>query len=413
MKTILATAYAINPYKGSEDAMGWNYVTQIARFNKIIAVTRKNNRTGIEKYLSEHSTETTNNIEFLYFDLPYWLRFWKRGSKGALLYFYLWQLLVPFFILKQKKEIDIVHNLNFHNDWTPTWLWILRKPMVWGPIGHHPKIPRNFILNTFGYKHFIADRLRWVTKKFFWNFSLALRLSASKSDKVICMNSSVTKSLKIDQKKVITINSVCSEPVNITHVKKHKFTVLFVGRFVALKGVDVAVRSFAKFYHLLNSNMQQHAEFVMVGKGPEEETIKQLAIDLRIDNAIKIIPWINRAELDNYYNASSVFLFPSHEGAGMVVPEALSYGLPIVCFDNVGPGEFIDESCGIKIPYGNYQSAVNDFAKNLYKLFYTPTLRNKLSEGALQNYFNRFSWNKRGALLNEIYNELLNKTLVS
>ena len=39
-KTILATAYAINPYKGSEDGMGWNFVLQIAKFNRVIALTR-------------------------------------------------------------------------------------------------------------------------------------------------------------------------------------------------------------------------------------------------------------------------------------------------------------------------------------------------------------------------------------
>ena len=48
-KTIVATCYAINPYKGSEDAMGWNFVIQIARFNKVYAVTRENNKTAIEK----------------------------------------------------------------------------------------------------------------------------------------------------------------------------------------------------------------------------------------------------------------------------------------------------------------------------------------------------------------------------
>lgn len=77
-KTILATAYAVNPYKGSEDGMGWNYVCQIARFNKVIAVTRKNNRESIEKYLSENSVPEAGNIRFLYYDLPKWTRFWKR-----------------------------------------------------------------------------------------------------------------------------------------------------------------------------------------------------------------------------------------------------------------------------------------------------------------------------------------------
>ncbi|MBL0191812.1 MAG: hypothetical protein IPQ18_10845 [Saprospiraceae bacterium] len=77
-KTILATAYAINPYKGSEDGMGWNFILQIAKFNRVIAITRENNQEQIEKYILENPDPSYQNIRFLYFDLPFWMRFWKR-----------------------------------------------------------------------------------------------------------------------------------------------------------------------------------------------------------------------------------------------------------------------------------------------------------------------------------------------
>jgi hypothetical protein len=90
-KTILASCYAVNPYKGSEDGMGWNFIYQIARHNKVIAVTRKNNRAAIEKYMQNNPDMVYQNISMLYFDLPYWMRFWKKGSRGAMLYYYLYQ----------------------------------------------------------------------------------------------------------------------------------------------------------------------------------------------------------------------------------------------------------------------------------------------------------------------------------
>jgi hypothetical protein len=57
MKTILATAYAVNPYKGSEDGMGWNMILQIARFQKVIAVTRENNEPKIAQYMKENPSK--------------------------------------------------------------------------------------------------------------------------------------------------------------------------------------------------------------------------------------------------------------------------------------------------------------------------------------------------------------------
>ena len=41
---ILLTAYDINPYKGSEAATGWNFTIQVTRKNKVVAITRKNNK---------------------------------------------------------------------------------------------------------------------------------------------------------------------------------------------------------------------------------------------------------------------------------------------------------------------------------------------------------------------------------
>ena len=61
-----------------------------------------------------------------------------------MLYFYLWQLGLPFWVKNKNWKFDISHNLNFHNDWTPTFLWVLGKPFVWGPVGHHPAIPSEF-----------------------------------------------------------------------------------------------------------------------------------------------------------------------------------------------------------------------------------------------------------------------------
>lgn len=86
--------------------------------------------------------------------------------------------------------------------------------------------------------------------------------------------------------------------------------------------------------------------------------------------------------MNRLYSEASLFFFPSHEGAGMVVPEALSCGLPVLCFDNAGPGEFITDSCGIKVPYTNYEDSISEFGKAINKVFESPSLLKHLSAGA-------------------------------
>ncbi|MBL0135246.1 MAG: glycosyltransferase [Chitinophagaceae bacterium] len=314
MKTILASVYAVNPFKGSEDGTGWNLILQIARFNKVIAITRENNRPHIERYLQENDVPEISNIHFEYYDLPYWARFWKRGNKGALLYYYLWQFFLPRFVRKQKLQFDIVHNLNFHNDWTPSMLWKFKKPFVWGPVGHHPQIPKEYILPVYGTKKWLLDSLRWQAKKFFWNIDPLLSITKKKADYILAINSDVNKKLHVTKSKLVLMPAVATNDMLQVNIQSAQFKIISVGRFVALKGFDVTIKSFANFYHQLPVEKKSAVKLVLVGNGPELPFLKKLIESLGIKDAVEIILWVEREEMNRLYSEASLFFFPSHEG---------------------------------------------------------------------------------------------------
>jgi len=103
---------------------------------------------------------------------------------------------------------------------------------------------------------------------------------------------------------------------------KDTFTIISIGRFVPLKGFDLCLKSFAKFYHNLNQKSKSKVKLQLIGKDPQLYFLKNLAKKLDIKNAVEFIAWMNRVQLKEKYQSSHLFLFPSHEGAGMVVPEA-------------------------------------------------------------------------------------------
>lgn len=405
-KTILASCYAINPYKGSEDGMGWNFVYQIAKHNKVIAITRENNKPAIEKYLTENQDDVHKNICILYFDLPYWMRFWKKGGRGAMLYYLLWQYGIIAFVKKQKLSFDIVHNVNFHNDWSPSFLWKLGKPMVWGPVGHHPLIPKQY-LRMYSKKYYWADRATCIIKNMFWKLSYSLQKTTAQSSHIWCMNSSVPSVLKVKEGKYSLYPSVATTDYYTEKTtEKNQFTVISVGRFVPLKGFDLTIMSFIQFIESLSEAEKEKCKLILVGTGPEKKLYQKLISEHNASKYIEIIEWIDRIELMKKYEESSAFLFPSHEGAGMVVPEALSFGLPVICLDNEGPGEFINSQSGFAIPKLNYDNTVNELKNALLKLFHNKTLRSKMSEEARKLYLEKFTWESRGNKLKEIYNQL-------
>jgi glycosyltransferase involved in cell wall biosynthesis len=406
VKTILATVYAVNPYKGSEDGMGWNAIYQIARFNKVIAVTRENNRSQIEKYMFENPDSIYENIQFLYFDLPSWTRFWKKKSRGAMLYYWMWQRSIPSFVRKQKVECDIVHNLNFHNDWTPSYLYKLGLPFVWGPIGHHPLIPAQY-LKPYKKDYYLKDRLTWAIKKLFWKYSGNLKKSILNASHILCMNKSVAEVISLSDKDYSIIPSVATEDNGYNqNPNTDKFKLISVGRLVPLKGFDLSISAFAKFLEHRNDEEKNNCELVIVGSGPEKCFLENLVKKKNISQYVKFIDWIERRELLEIYNQVSAFLFPSHEGAGMVVAEALSFGLPVICLDNCGPGEFIDDSCGIAIPEQDYSATIDELSTGITKLFKSPILLKKMGISARQRFEEHFNWNIRAEQFQSIYKSL-------
>ena len=96
----------------------------------------------------------------------------------------------------------------------------------------------------------------------------------------------------------------------------------------------------------------------------------------------------------------------------MVVPEALSFSLPILCFDNDGPGELMDNTCGFKVPYSNPEESIQAFSKYLNLLFHSEEKRSELSKGAKIYFEKQLTWERKGKLISEVYREILNQNMV-
>jgi glycosyltransferase involved in cell wall biosynthesis len=413
-QTILITAYAVNPFKGSEDGTGWNISKEIAKDYNTIIITRKNNRPEIERYLEENEDPIHHNMQFEYHDLPNWAMFWKKkiGPRGYVLYFYFWQLLMPLFILKNKLKFDLCHALNFHSDSHPHFLWVFGKPTIWGPIGHHPKMPKAYIKN-YGSSVINTDIKYAVVKWMMRNLDPFFYLAKWKTNKIIGINSSVQKTLRLKKGKVEIIPAVATDEPSLRTKNSTIFNVLSVGRFTAMKGFDITILAFSSFVKSLPLADQKKVKLTLVGSGECQNFIKSLIKEHDLVSKIEIIEWVEKEGMASIYNAADVFLFPSHEGAGMVVPEAMSYGLPVICFNNVGPGELV-KNTGIKIDYTTYKRSITEFSTALNTLFLDIPKRDELSAQASKSYHLNYTWEAKGVKIKSIIAKLLeNKTTIA
>jgi glycosyltransferase involved in cell wall biosynthesis len=128
------------------------------------------------------------------------------------------------------------------------------------------------------------------------------------------------------------------------------FRLLFAGRLVSGKGVDIAVQALR---HVLDKNFDVVLD--IVGDGPERTATERLVNSLGIADRTRFYGWVGWSDLERLYARAHVFVHCSRkEGFGKVIVEAMAFGLPVVATD-VGLCRWILDPpmCGLVVPPDN------------------------------------------------------------
>jgi 1,2-diacylglycerol 3-alpha-glucosyltransferase len=82
----------------------------------------------------------------------------------------------------------------------------------------------------------------------------------------------------------------------------------------------------------------------LVGDGPYRHALAEFARELGIGDRVRFVGFVPRAEVDHYYAACDLFVFSSiTETQGLVVQEAMTYGLPAIAVAGGGASAAIIE----------------------------------------------------------------------
>lgn len=107
-------------------------------------------------------------------------------------------------------------------------------------------------------------------------------------------------------------------------VSRDPLTLLFVGRLISRKGVDLAVEAVA-------AADRDDIELLIAGNGRLEDEIRDLARARGIDDQIQLLGYVPDDQLPVLYSSADVTLFTSnYEGFGLVFLESLAAGTPVV-----------------------------------------------------------------------------------
>lgn len=333
---IFVSAYACEPNLGSEIGVGWHWVLEMSKYFELWVLTRESNRKNIELWIAEHPEY--NGIHWLYYDLPKWARWWKKGLRGVRTYYNLWQWRSNAIVEKTMKEhgIDVFHHLTYGNAMWQVSRYGQQKHFIWGPIGGLETIPEEFSCH-----YGLTERL-WAWTRRMYVKTLPLNRSFQKrcesAQLIICKTMSTQNLIPTQYRhKSIQMTDVACDEEKKTTAKTVRETVgvtkfITVGRLDAWRGFDLVIEAFGRL-----AQEVPEVELCIVGEGGDRKRLERIIDKLPVKDNIRLTGQVDGETYRSLMYESHVVVNAAvKEGAVTVAFDAIAYGKPLVCIETGG-----------------------------------------------------------------------------
>lgn len=410
---ILLSAYACEPEKGSEPGVGWNFAQQVAEEYEVWVITRANNRSAIEAGLSQAPND---RLHFVYYDLPSWARWWKKGKRGVQLYYYLWQISIYRVARKLHAEVqfDLAHHLTFGKYWSPSFISLLPIPFIWGPVGGGESAPRAFwaSLGARGTMFEIARE----SARYFAEFDPFVRLTIKRSWLTLAKTSETAlrlNNLGAGRVTLLGESALSREEwhrcsIDFREEELPHFKFISIGNFLPLKGFSLGLHAFAIALQQLGEHRLKNAEYWLVGDGPDLQRLRSLSDRLGISSGVKFWGRLSREDTLKKLAECHVLVHPSlHDSGGWVCLEAMAAGKPVICLDLGGPATQVTDETGFKVFPGNPTQVIQDIAAAMGQLATNAEHRRQKETSARNLIASNFLWEHKKSFLCGQYSEIM------
>lgn len=394
---------------GSEPGMGWNWILAIAKHCEIYVITEGEFREQIEAVLE--TSDLRDNIHFFYNPVSDKVRrmCWNQGDWRFYWYYRQWQKKTANIARQicKTQNIDILHQLNMIGFREPGYLTDVSKefgiPLVWGPIGGLKQFPLEYA-NSWKMKAFqyLKNKLNIIQIRFYPR----IRHTINNADTLISSIPDSHYAIKkyTGRESVIIPETGCNAYTYNPDrcFDEQQLNIVWAGKFDYRKRIDIAIKAIAQ-----SGNKNIHLHVYGTGNDNQVNEVSSLISTLHIDNQVTLYGNTPHDIVERAMQSAHLFLFTSvSEDTSTVVLEAISNGLPVLCFDTCGMSAVIDDTIGRKIPLSQPQQSIKDFAHNLNYFYQNRNELKTLSDNCRQKS-SELSWEKKGETIITIYNQLI------
>ena len=403
-RNILVSAYAFSPYQGSECAVGWNIVIRLAKAYDVTVLcgdlsgTRRM-KNDLERYFKLNPPIQGLCVHYVAPGLL--IRFFEKMHTfpGLWMSYYLaynlWQreAFKEACKLHMHRPFDLVHQLNMIGFRESGYLWRLKIPFVWGPVGGSPNEPLAFI-GQFS----LMGGLRVVVRNMINNFQKRTawrsRLAAHCASKLWAVTSADVQTMR--DLWGMNVEQMLETGVTVRHDLCPRSWGGQEALRIVWSGIHLPRKALPIFLHAV-AGLEEKDRIIIdvLGEGPESAGWKALAERLGLNENVTWHGMLPHEKALSVMSDAHLMAFSSlKEGTPHVVLEALSLGLPVICHDACGMGIAVTKKCGIKIPLCDPQTSIEGFSQAIRRIFDDKALVESLSRGALERAA-ELSWDKK------------------
>ncbi|MBR5593148.1 MAG: glycosyltransferase family 4 protein [Bacteroidaceae bacterium] len=396
---IFVSAYACEPGLGSEIGVGWHWVLEMSKHFELWVLTRESNRGTIEPWIAAHPE--FSGIHFLYFDLPKWARFWKKGMRGVRTYYNIWQLCTNRIVKRtmQDNNIKIFHHLTYGNVLWKVSSYGRKQFFVWGPVGGLETIPAEYSRH-YARKSRLIEWVRRATVKIL-PLNSGFKKRCKNADLILCKTEITRDHIPARQRdKAVLFTDVAVEkqPAVANADSKDNCAVEFItiGRLDAWRGFDLVIESFARV-----AKTHKNMHLTIVGKGADKARLKSIAENLGVQEQVT---FTGKVSMDEYYRllaASDVVVNASlKEGAVTVSFDSMAMGKPLICLDTTGYTRYFSNEYAVVIPRTGRKEVIDNLTAAMERMTNADE-RTAIGEKA-RNAGAQFTWAARGEEFKEL-----------
>tara|TARA_R110001592_G_scaffold363394_1_gene687421 strand:- start:65243 stop:66283 length:1041 start_codon:yes stop_codon:yes gene_type:complete len=166
-------------------------------------------------------------------------------------------------------------------------------------------------------------------------------------------------------------DSPLNKPTKKSNLGLNQYVYVYLGRLVPIKGIQEMINAWISTMGLV-----KEASLLILGDGPERPIVEKI-IEKSTCKNIVFSGELDYSDVPDYLSLGDVFLMPTlQDNWSLVIPEAMSLGLPILC--------------------SNYNGCWPELVKKENGWVFDPLDRESFRLGLLSSWEKKDSWNKMG-----------------